>query len=133
MGDDRDQDEPRRVDLSALDPGASAARFDRLVGGVMAASAAEMARRSAAPSIWDFITRWRRPVFATSAALALGAVSVFLLVKPVTKSPLTTTPLTTTQLTLAEAAGVPSEWVRWTQTNLNPSPAELLAMGQETQ
>lgn len=133
MVEDRDQNEPQRVDLAALDTTAAVGGLDRLVGGVMAAAAAELARRRAAPSVWDLIMRWRMPVLATSGALALGALAVFVLVHPVTMTQVAVSASTSDQVTLAEAAGVPSEWVRWTQTDVNPTPAELLAMGQETQ
>lgn len=133
MVDGHDHDAPQGLDLSSLDATAGAGRLDRLVDGVMAAAAAELARRRAAPSIWDLITRWRRPVLAMSGALALGVLAVFLLVHPRATAAAAGVAATATQVTLAEAAGVPREWVRWEQADRNPTPAELLAMGQEAQ
>ncbi len=111
-----------RVDLSALDPAGDGARFEELVQGVLRAAAPELARRQAPFPVFALIARWRRPVLATAGLLAAASLAVLLLTRPVAER----------QATLAEAGGVPREWASWAQADRNPTPGELLALGQET-
>jgi hypothetical protein len=118
----RNHDEPGRLDLSPLAPGGSAARLEALVRGVMAATAPELARRRVAPSLWDLLAQWRRPVLLGAAALAAAAVVVLLQAHPPGNE----------GLSLAEAGGVPDEWAAWTRAGRNPTPGELLALERGT-
>lgn len=126
MTDERQQDGEgdgtARTDLSPLDPTVDRARFQFLVHGVVAAAAGELARRRAAPSVWELISRWRRPVLVGSGLLAAVAALVLMLTQPVTES----------NVTLAEAGGVPDVWVTWSRADRNPSPGELLTLDHGT-
>lgn len=111
-----------RVDLTPLDPAIDAARFEDLVRGVLGAAAPELARRQLPPPVYALIARWRRPVLAAAGLLAAASLAVLLLTHPVSEQ----------RETLAEAGGVPREWAAWAQADRNPTPAELLVLGQES-
>jgi hypothetical protein len=120
MEDESRHERIEQVDLTPLDPCADTARFERMVARVLHAAGPELSRRQTVLSIWDLLARWRRPVLATSGLLATAALVVLL----------GTRPATTSRTSLAEACGVPAEWVRWAQAARNPTPAELLVIGQ---
>lgn len=106
------------MDLAPLDPCADRARFERRVGRVVRAAAAELARRRAGASIWSVFAQWRRPVLAVSGVLAVLSLLILMRAQPAAS----------TRTSLAEAAGVPAEWVRWVQAGQNPSPADLIGV-----
>jgi hypothetical protein len=119
MMDDRNHDDPERLDLTPLDPRADPARFERLVREVRRAATPELVRRQTGLTLWGQLTRWRRPILATSGLLALASAVVLLVVHPSATTQ-------ATQTTLAEGFGVPSQVARWVQGTEKPSPGDLL-------
>ncbi len=118
MNDQRDdRNEPERIDLSALDPGADAARLERMVAQVRVAATPELLRRASIArsrfeglGLLGLCLRWRRSILAASALLAIASSATLITVRATTGS------TTTEQTSLAETLGVPSEWTRWLST-----------------
>lgn len=63
-----------RIDFSALDPTADAARFDGLVRAVRAAGEPELRRLRARPGVMAGVVAWTRPALAAAAVLAALSV-----------------------------------------------------------
>lgn len=94
----------------ALDPNVDAARWERVVGSVLAAAEPELARReSEASSPLTVLESWARPVFAVAASLALLASATVLTVG---QRPSGQLAAAETGNTLAEAL-VPTEVAAW--------------------
>lgn len=70
-------------DLAPLDPRRDAARWERMVAGVTAAAAPELARRARtpAPGMLLLLSRWTRPT-AGAAAVLTAAAALFLALSP---------------------------------------------------
>ena len=127
MIDDRMHGDSDRLDLTALDPLADTARFERLVREIRCAATPELVRRQAGLALWGQLARWRRSVLAASGLVALASVIVLTVAHPSTRTS------ATSQITLAEAFGVPSQVARWVQANDKPTPADLLCLDRSEQ
>lgn len=128
MNEERD-DRIERIDLSALDPGADAARLERLIAQVRVAATPELMRRAQVArsrleglGLLDLFLRWRRSILAASALLALASTLTLVSVRGTT----------TVQTSLAEALGVPSEWTSWLRTSSDTVPTDAGDVKEET-
>lgn len=105
------------VDFSPLDPTASAARFDAIVGAVMRQATSELRRRRIRHTVTGQIYRWRRPMLAAAAATAIVSGAALWQ---------TRSQGATTESGVAEALGVPTQLAGWVRDNTVPSPEQLL-------
>ncbi len=120
MNDDHD-----RLDLSPLDPERDAARLARSRAAILSRVAPSLrARRERGPALWLELARWRAPVFAAAALLAVASIAVILRTPP-TRTDLVATVATTSTssapASLDEAAGLPAGVASWVETGTPPS------------
>ncbi len=108
-----------RIDLSALDRTADAARFDRIVAQITDEASAELAARRARSNVIGQITRWTKPTLAAAASLAVISVATLTQIE-------TTTARTADEPTLAEAIGVPAQVAEWLGNDESPTADQLL-------
>ena len=107
-------------DLAPLDPSRDGERWERMVAGITAAAAPELARRArtSAPGPILLLSGWMRPT-AAAATVVAAASALFL----------ATTPPATTGTggeTLGEALGHPAAIAAWVETGAAPSVEEML-------
>ncbi len=110
-------EDPQAIDLSPLDPTRDAEHFEQVVSAITARAADELARRARATPIIE-LARWRRPMLAAAAVLAIISLTVMSRLElPDTNAEATTG--------VAEALGVPSELAQWMWTDELPTTADL--------
>lgn len=107
-------------DLAPLDPAADPARWERMVAGVTAAAAPELARRARhpAPGMLVVLSGWARPA-AGGAALLAAAAALFLAATP--------PPAPASDGTEAGALGYPAAVATWLEGGTAPSVEEMVA------
>ena len=107
-------------DLAPLDPSLDGERWERMVAGITAAAAPELARRARVPAPGPILllSGWLRPT-AAAAALAMAASALFLAATPPAG------PAAGGE-SLGEALGHPAAVAAWVETGAAPSVEELL-------
>jgi anti-sigma-K factor RskA len=107
------------LDLSPLDPTTDPARFARRLAEIGARAAEPLAaRRANATGVLGALPRWRRPMLAAAAVVALISIAALVRVDVPNRSSATG---------VAEAIGVPQGLASWVRADSTPDPAELLA------
>ena len=106
-------------DLAPLDPTRDAARWERMVSGITAAAAPELARRARlpAPGMMMLLADWVRPT-VSAAALMAAAAGAFLLTG--------TGSAQAEASSLAVELGYPSSVAGWVEAESTPSVEELM-------
>jgi hypothetical protein len=102
--DDKDE----KVDLSALSPGLTPERYERMVKSVSARGIAALQQQSSLPAQ---LSRWARPVLAVSAVVLLAAA--FGLLRPSPQQP---------------AQTLEQSLLGWSATDHVPTGAELYSV-----
>lgn len=108
-------------DLAPLDPTRDAERWERMVAGITAAAAPELARRARlpAPNMMMLLADWVRPTLSAAAVMA-AAAGAFLVAGPDASS--------------AEAGGLASQMGysstvdRWVSAESAPSLEEMVSL-----
>lgn len=105
-------------DLAPLDPTRDTERWERMVAGITAAAAPELARRARmpAPGMMMLLADWVRPTLSAAAVLA-AAAGAFLL---------TGTQSTAESGSLAAEFGYSSSVVSWVDAESAPSVEEMV-------
>ena len=108
-------------DLAPLDPTRDAERWERMVAGITAAAAPELARRARlpAPGMMMLLADWVRPT-VSAAALMAAAAGAFLVARPGTASAEATS--------LAAELGYSSTVATWADAESAPSVEEMMGM-----
>ena len=108
-------------DLAPLDPALDPPRWERMVGGIMAAAGPELERRAALPQpgMLLLLSDWMRPA-ASAAALLAAAAAAFLVVRAPAGS-------TAAETGLADALGYPVAVAEWVEDGRTPSVESLVA------
>lgn len=102
------------LDLKALDPTADRARFDQLIGRLVAAAEPVLARRKRLTAV-DVVVAWRVPILAAAAVLLM--VGVVLNRIPESEPGFE-------RVDVAQAIGIPDQVAGWLDTP--PTPVDLL-------
>jgi hypothetical protein len=106
-----------RIDLSALDPAADPARFERLLSAVAAdAVQARAARGPVPPTLLDLVS-WTRPLLAVAATIAVVAGAALVSLRRSGAAP----------ESLAESVGIPRAVAEWAAQGEHPPAAALIA------
>jgi hypothetical protein len=107
-------------DLAPLDPSRDAERWERMVAGITAAAAPELARRARmpAPGMMMLLADWVRPT-VSAAALMAAAAGAFLVARPGTA---------TAETSLASELGYSSTVSSWVDAERAPSVEEMMGL-----
>jgi hypothetical protein len=107
-------------DLAPLDPTRDTERWERMVAGITAAAAPELARRARmpAPGMMMLLADWVRPTLSAAAVMA-AAAGAFLVTRP-------DTPAETASL--ASQLGYSSTVASWVDAESAPSVEEMLTL-----
>ncbi|MEE9197545.1 MAG: hypothetical protein V3U45_05330 [bacterium] len=108
------------IDFSPLDPTTDEARFDEIVGGIVARAAGELSLRRARSTTIVQLARWRRPMLAAAALMAVISATILSQVGGQEAATFSQTD------GVAEALGVPGLIAEWIETDELPSTADLL-------
>ncbi len=113
-------------DLAPLDPARDTERWERMVSGITAAAAPELARRARlpAPGMMMLLADWVRPTLSAAAVMA-AAAGAFLVTRPDAAS--------AEQASLAAQLGYSTTVVSWVDAESAPSVEEMLALDGGTQ
>ncbi len=114
-----------RIDFSPLDPTQDQAGFDRVVESVMERAAEELAIRKVSSGPLAQLVRWKRPMLAAAAGIAMVSVGILWQVQDAS--------LPEESTGIAEAIGVPSLLAQGIRNNEMPTTAELFDAFQELQ
>lgn len=108
-------------DLAPLDPSRDTERWERMVSGITAAAAPELARRARmpAPGMMMLLADWVRPTLSAAAVMA-AAAGAFLVARPDSA--------TAESATLASQLGYSSTVDSWVSTESAPSMEEMMAL-----
>jgi hypothetical protein len=108
-------------DLAPLDPGRDAERWERMVAGITAAAAPELARRARlpAPGMMMLLADWVRPT-VSAAALMAAAAGAFLVAGPDAASAETAS--------LGTSLGYSSTVAGWVDAESAPSLEEMVGL-----
>lgn len=108
-------------DLAPLDPTRDAERWERMVAGITAAAAPELARRARlpAPGMMMLLADWVRPTLS-GAALMAAAAGAFLAARPDTAS--------AEAASLASELGYSSSVAAWADAESAPSVEEMVSL-----
>lgn len=108
-------------DLAPLDPSRDAERWERMVAGITAAAAPELARRARmpAPGMMMLLADWVRPT-ASAAALMAAAAGAFLVARPDAAA--------AEPASLASELGYSSTVATWVDAESAPSLEEMAAL-----
>ncbi len=108
-------------DLAPLDPTRDAERWERMVAGITAAAAPELARRARlpAPGMMMLLADWVRPT-VSAAALMAAAAGAFLVARPDTAS--------AESASLASELGYSSTVATWADAESAPSVEEMMGL-----
>ena len=109
-----------RIDFTTLDPTRDQDRFDRLVGSITDRAADELAERRATGSPLNQLVRWKRPMLAAAAVVAMVSVGVLLRVEVANAAD-----YADETTGIAEAIGVPGLLAQGIRNNDMPTTAEL--------
>lgn len=106
-------------DLAPLDPTRDAERWERMVTGITAAAAPELARRARlpAPGMMMLLADWVRPTLSAAAVMA-AAAGAFLFTG--------TQPATAETASLASQLGYSSSVASWVDAESAPSVEEMV-------
>ncbi|HEX2189554.1 MAG TPA: hypothetical protein VHG51_11680 [Longimicrobiaceae bacterium] len=107
-------------DLAPLDPARDPQRWERMVGGIMAAAGPELARRAALPQpgMLLLLSDWLRPT-VSAAALMAAAAAAFLVAQGPATAPVA-------EAGLAESLGYPTAVADWVYGGDAPSVEALV-------
>ena len=108
-------------DLAPLDPTRDAERWERMVAGITAAAAPELARRARlpAPNMMMLLADWVRPTLSAAAVMA-AAAGAFLVAGPDSA--------TAEPATLASQLGYSSSVASWVSAESAPSLEEMVGL-----
>jgi L-fucose isomerase-like protein len=108
-------------DLAPLDPTRDAERWERMVAGITAAAAPELARRARlpVPGMMMLLADWVRPT-VSAAALMAAAAGAFLVARPDTAAAEATS--------LASELGYSSTVATWADAENAPSVEEMMGL-----
>lgn len=108
-------------DLAPLDPARDPQRWERMVGGIVAAAGPELARRAAQPQpgMLLLLSGWMRPT-VSAAALMAAAAAAFLVTQGPAGAP-------AAEAGLAESLGYPTAVAEWVYGGETPSVEALVA------
>jgi hypothetical protein len=115
-GFDANAPSEERVDLSAIDPFADPAEFERTLDKIHHRAEPLLRARRALPDVWCLVASWRRPVLIASGMLACAAVLALVSLEPREEE----------VGSLTEAAGFPHNVAEWVESGQTPTPAALL-------
>lgn len=107
-------------DLAPLDPGRDPERWERMVAGITAAAAPELARRARlpAPGMLMLLGGWVRPTLSAAAVMAAAAGAFLFTGAADTEA--------STSATLADALGTPSTVASWVETGTAPTMEDMV-------
>ncbi len=110
------------IDLASLDPTRDAARFEHVVASINARASDELAVRRSQTSAIVLLARWKRPMLAAAALVALisGTILFNVRVPQPDFAPQTDG--------IAEAMGIPAELAQWIDGDDLPSTADLISV-----
>lgn len=108
-----------RIDLGALDARIDPVRFQARVRATLVAAAPELARRRRAPTIWEVLAAWRRPLLGLATGMTLAS-GVALIVRPQSAPP----PAATAAPTFEQA------FIGWSRRGILPSAEEVVRAAQ---
>jgi hypothetical protein len=103
------------TDLSPLDP-TRGPRFDRIVGRIRDEAAPLLAARKAKTDLIAEVGKWRRPVLAVAATIAVVVGATAVIVEPSASQGRSGTDL----------LGVPDRWSQWATTDRPPQPSSIV-------
>ncbi len=111
----------RPIDLSSLDPTRDRARFERVVASINERASDELAARRSQTNAIAMLARWKRPMLAAAAVVALisGTILFSVRVPPVDLAPQTDG--------IAEAMGIPEALAQWIDDDRLPTTADLIS------
>ena len=106
-------------DLAPLDPARDTERWERMVAGITAAAAPELARRARlpAPGVMMLMADWMRPTLGAAAVMA-AAAGAFLLMGPDSAA--------ANSSSLAAELGYSTSVASWVDAESAPSVEELV-------
>lgn len=112
------------LDLSPLDPTTDHARLERRLADIATAAATPLAARRvrAVTGVLAALPRWRRPMLAAAAVVALVSIAALARIDVPSRSNATG---------VAEAIGVPQGLATWVRADSTPDPAQLLTALRE--
>jgi predicted MFS family arabinose efflux permease len=108
-----------RIDFSSLDPARDNERLDGAVASIMERAEASLATRRSQATVVGQIFRWRRPMLAAAAALAVASIGVLTQVEAPEEQE--------TRAEVAEAIGIPTSLAQWVRAGETPTTAEIFA------
>lgn len=113
-------------DLAPLDPTRDAERWERMVAGITAAAAPELARRARlpAPGMLMLLADWVRPTLSAAAVMA-AAAGAFLVTQPGA--------LAAEAGSLAADLGYSASVATWVEAESAPSVEEMMGLDGGTQ
>ena len=109
------------IDLSLLDPTRDAASFERVVASINARASDELAVRRSQTNAIALLARWKRPMLAAAALMALISGTILFSVR--VPSP-NFAPQTDG---IAEAMGIPEALAQWIDSDDLPTTADLIS------
>jgi hypothetical protein len=109
-------------DLAPLDPSRDAERWERMVGGIVAAAGPELARRRQlpAPGMLLLLSDWMRPTVSAAALMAAAAAAFLVTGSPVQSG-------SAAGGGIADALGYPEPVAAWLESGETPSVEALVA------
>ena len=109
------------IDLSSLDPTREPARFERVVAAINARASDELAVRRSQTNAIAMLARWKRPMLAAAALVALisGTILFSVHAPPPESAPQTDG--------IAEAMGIPEALAQWIDSDALPTTADLIS------
>lgn len=112
-------------DLAPLDPTRDAERWERMVAGITAAAAPELARRARlpAPGMMMLLADWVRPTLSAAAVMA-AAAAAFLVAAPGSTPPAAAGE----SVSMASQLGYSSGVATWVDAESAPSVEEMLGL-----
>ena len=111
----------RPIDLSSLDPTRDRARFERVVGSINARARGELAARRGQTNAIAMLARWKRPMLAAAAMVALISGTILFNVR-------VPQPYFAPQTDgIAEAMGIPEALAQWIDADGLPTTADWIS------
>lgn len=109
------------IDLSSLDPTRDTARFERAVASINERARDGLAARRGQADAIAMLARWKRPMLAAAALVALisGTILFSVRVPPPDFAAQTDG--------IAEAMGIPEALARWIDADRLPTTADLIS------
>lgn len=109
--------EPRRVDLSPLDPAVDRLRYERLIRRILGAAEPELVRRARQASPLILVVGWARPTLAAAAIIAAMALGALVATDRGRPQPADL---------VVDALGVPTPAAEWLEDGREPTASDLV-------